>query len=48
MVYLDRQHDTPSSGWHRGFSISACHCLKLLDLCSALLDVLMQGISEFQ
>jgi hypothetical protein len=29
-------------------SISACHGLKLLGLCSALLDVLMQGISEFQ
>jgi hypothetical protein len=31
----------------RAFSISACHGLILLDLGSALLDVLMQGISEF-
>jgi hypothetical protein len=38
----------PSSDWHRGFSISTYHFLKLLGLCSALLDVLMQGISEFQ
>jgi hypothetical protein len=30
------------------FLFSACHCLKLPGLCSALLDVLMQGISEFK
>jgi hypothetical protein len=38
----------PRSDWHRSFSISAYYSLKLLGLCSALLDVLMHGISEFQ